>query len=97
MSDKNEKNYMLVQDGCGACDEAKELLKDDIKRKKIVVFDIMSGKGLELAEKHEVDSVPTFINEKDKFQQKCYLSESGKQFFCEDGTIKELNKKIKDE
>lgn len=83
---------MLVQDGCGACVEAKELLKNNIKQKRIVVLDIVSEKGLELAEKHNVESVPTIINEKDKFQQKCYLSNDGSKMFCENGEEKELIK-----
>ena len=81
---------MIVQDGCGACDEAKETLKDQIKQKKIVVLDILSEKGLELAEKHEVETVPTIINGKDKFQQKCYLYSDSNKMFCENGTEKEL-------
>lgn len=84
---------MLVQDGCGACAEAKELLKDDIKQKRIILFDITSKKGSELAEKHEVESVPTIINEKDNFQQKCYLSNDAVKMFCENGEEKELIKK----
>ncbi len=91
MTDNKEKNYMLVQNDCGACDEAKELLKEFIKQDKIVLLDTTSDKGSELVEKNKVESVPTIINEKNKFQQKCYLSESGKQFFCEDGTIKEID------
>jgi len=81
---------MIVQDGCGACEEAKETLKDQIKQKKIVVLDIVSEKGLELAEKHEVETVPTIINGKDKFQQKCYLYSDSNKMFCEDGTEKDL-------
>ena len=81
---------MIVQDGCGACAEAKETLKDQIKQKKIVVLDILSEKGLELAEKHEVETVPTIINGKDKFQQKCYLYSDSNKMFCENGTEKEL-------
>lgn len=81
---------MIVQDGCGACEEAKETLIDQIKRKSIIVLDILSGKGLELAEKYNIESVPTIINGKDKFQQKCYLYSDSNKMFCEDGTEKEL-------
>lgn len=81
---------MIVQDGCGACDEAKEMLKDQIKEKSVIVLDIVSEKGAELAEKYKVDSTPTIINGKDKFQQKCYLYSNSNKMFCEDGTEKEL-------
>ena len=65
-----EKNYMLVQDGCGVCKDAKELYKEPIKQKKLIILDIGSEKGAELVEKHKVELVPTIINEKDMFQQK---------------------------
>lgn len=93
MSDNNEVNYMLVQDGCGACAEAKELFKDAIEKKEIILLDYASEKGLELANRHEVESVPTIINEKDSFQQKCFISKEGERMFCEDGTEKQLLKK----
>lgn len=84
---------MLVQDGCSACDEAKEILKDDIKQKRIILFDITSKEGSELAEKHNIETVPTIINEKDKFQRKCYISEDYSKMLCENGEVKELIKK----
>ena len=84
---------MLVQDGCGACVEAKEILKDQIKEKRVIILDAISKKGLELVEKYEVESVPTIINKKDGFEQKCYLSKDADKIFCEDGTEKKLIKK----
>ncbi len=84
---------MLVQDGCGACEEAKEILKDDIKQKKIILLDTISEKGAELVEKHNIESIPTIINEKDKFQRKCYISEDYSKMYCENGEVKELKKK----
>lgn len=87
-----EKNYMLVQDGCGVCNDAKELLKEPIKENKLIILDIDSEKGAELAEKHGIEDVPTIINEKDMFQQKCFINEDGK-IYCEDGTEKELIKR----
>ena len=84
---------MLVQDGCGACAEAKEILKDQIKQKKIVILETLSEKGLELVKKYEVESVPTIINNKNGFEQKCYLSKDADKIFCEDGTEKKLIKK----
>ena len=94
MSDNNEKNYMLVQEGCGACDYAKDSLKDPIGQNKIILLDTGSKKGIELVNKHEVDTVPTIINEKDNFQQKCYLNKDGTKMFCDDGTEKNLIKEI---
>ena len=90
-----EKNYMLIQDGCNVCNEAKELLKDPIKQNKLILLDINSEKGAELVEKHKVELVPTIINEKDMFQQKCFISEDG-NIHCEDGSEKELLKKEND-
>jgi len=84
-----EKNYMLVQDGCGVCKDAKELYKEPIKQKKLIILDISSEKGAELVEKHKVELVPTIINEKDMFQQKCFISEDG-NIHCEDGSEKEI-------
>jgi len=85
-----EKNYMLVQDGCGACGMAKDLLKVPINEKKLILVDANSKKGIELSEKHKIMSVPTIINEKDTFQQKCYLSKDGSKMHCDDGTEKQL-------
>ena len=93
MTESKEINYMLVQDGCGACAEAKELFKKDITDKNLVLVDITSEKGMEMVEKHDVDSVPTIINEKDSFQQKCFISKEGERMFWEDGTEKQLLKK----
>ena len=90
MTENKEVNYMIVQDGCGACAEAKELFKENIENKKLVVLDITSEKGSELAERNNVESVPTIIQEVGKFQQKCFIGKDGKQFFCDDGTIKEF-------
>ena len=84
---------MLVQDGCGACAEAKELFKEDIIDKSLVIVDITSEKGMKMVENHDVESVPTIINEKDSFQQKCFISKEGERMFCEDGTEKQLLKK----
>lgn len=81
---------MLVQDGCGACAEAKEILKDSIEQKKIIVVDYASEEGAELAEKHQIETVPTIINEKNDFQQKCFISSEAEKMFCEDGTEKKL-------
>jgi len=88
-----EKNYMIVQDGCDACNMAKEILKDNIKEKKLILLDINSEKGAELTEKLKIETVPTIINEKDTFQQKCYLVKDGTKMFCDDGTEKQLIEK----
>lgn len=93
MSDDKEKNYMIIQDGCGVCKEAKDLLKESIKQKKIILLDINSEKGSELAERHKIDAVPTIINENNKFQQKCLISKDYAKILCDDGSIKELIKK----
>jgi len=85
-----ETRYMIVQEGCGACAEAKEMFKENIKKKTLVVLDITSEKGSELAERNSVESVPTIIHEVGEFQQKCFIGKDGKQFFCDDGTIKEF-------
>jgi glutaredoxin len=79
---------MLVQDGCGACAAAKELLKDSIESKKIVLVDATSEKGIELADRHKIETVPTIINEKGDFQQKCFISKDGEKMFCDDGSEK---------
>jgi hypothetical protein len=84
---------MIVQNDCGACDLAKELLKEPINKKELIILDVNSEKGLELAEKYKIESIPIIINENDKFQQKCYLSKDGAKMYCDDGTEKELIKK----
>ena len=93
MNDNKEKSYMIVQDGCGVCKEAKEKLKESIKQEKIIVLDIGSEKGAELANKYKISHVPVIINNEDKFQQKCLISKDYDKIFCEDGTEKELIKK----
>ena len=93
MSENEEKNYMLVQDECDACKTATHLLKEPIKQNKIVLVDITSDLGLQLAEKHKVESVPTIINVKDTFQQKCFLNGDASKMHCDDGTEKQLIKK----
>ena len=85
-----ETRYMIVQEGCGACAEAKELFKENIEKKTIVVLDITSEKGAELAERNNVETVPTIINEVGEFQQKCFISKEGEKMICEDGTEKRL-------
>nr|BDI55190.1 MAG: thioredoxin-like disulfide oxidoreductase [uncultured archaeon] len=92
MSDNKEKNYMLVQDGCGACSFVAKVLKESIKQNKIILLDVNSKKGAELVEKHEIESVPTIINENNDFQQKCFIGKNVKSMFCENGTEKELIK-----
>jgi len=87
-----EKNYMIVQDGCDACNMAKEILKDNIKNKRLILLDINSKKGAELTEKHKIETVPTIINEKDTFQQKCFLVKDGSKMLCDDGSEKQLIK-----
>ena len=81
---------MLIQDGCEACAEAKELFKDAIKKKEMVLLDAASEKGMELADKHEINSVPTIINKKGNIEQICFISSEGESMFCEDGTEKQL-------
>ena len=93
MSENKEKNYIIVQDGCSACQQAKELFKDEIERKDFIVLDINSEKGMELAKKHKIELVPTIINIKDKLEQKCYISKDDTKIFCDDGTEKELIEK----
>lgn len=88
-----EKNYMMVQDGCGVCDYAKKFFKDSIKNKELVLIDADSKKGEELIEKLKIEAVPVIINEKDAFQQKCFISKNGNKMFCDDGTEKEIIKK----
>lgn len=92
MSDDKEKNYMLVQDGCNMCDYAKELFKEPIKAKKLIIIDATSEKGSEIVERLEVEAVPVIINEKDDFQQVCLISKDGKKIFCDNGTEKEIIK-----
>ena len=84
---------MIVQDDCDACGVAKELLSEPIKQDKLILLNINSKEGLELAEKHEIESVPIIINEKDTFQQKCYINKDGNGMRCEDGTERILTKK----
>jgi len=84
---------MIVQDDCGACAMAKELLSEPIKQEKLILLNIKSKEGLELVEKHKIETVPTIINEKDTFQQKCYLYKDGSRMKCEDGTERILIKK----
>ena len=84
---------MIVQDGCEACDMVKEILKDNIKDKKLILLDINSKKGAELTEKHKIETVPIIINVKDTFQQKCYLNGDASKMHCDDGTEKQLIKK----
>jgi len=88
-----EKNYMVIQDDCGACGMAKDLLKVPIKEKKLILVNANSKKGIELSQKHKIETVPTIINEKDTFQQKCYLSKDGSKMYCDDGTDRTLIKK----
>ena len=81
---------MLVQEGCGACAEAEEMLKESISQKKIILLDATSEKGAELVEKYKVETVPTIINKKDEFEQKCFIGKDGDKMFCENGEEKEL-------
>ena len=90
MTEEKEINYMLVQDGCGACAMAKKLLEEPIKKGKIKIVNVSTKEGLELAEKHDVRAVPTIINEKGDFQQKCFLSKDGKKMYCDDGSEKKI-------
>jgi len=82
---------MIVQDDCGACAIAKELLSEYIEQEKLILLNINSEEGMKMAEKHKIESVPTIINEKDEFQQKCYLYKDGFKMQCEDGTEKVLS------
>ena len=88
---------MIVQDECGACNMAKELLSEPIKQKKLIILNINSEEGMKMAEKHKVETVPTIINEKDELQQKCYLYKDGIKMKCEDGTEKILSTTKKSE
>ena len=91
MTENEDVNYMLVQDGCNVCTEAKELFSEPIKSKKLIILNITSEKGLELAEKHQIETVPTIINIKDDFQKKCFINRDG-TVLCEDNTEIDLNK-----
>ncbi len=84
---------MLIQDDCEACKQAKEILKESIKSKRLILIDINSEKGLKLAEKFKIDTVPTIINKNDKLQQKCFISKDYSKMYCDDGTEKQLIKK----
>lgn len=93
MTENKEKNYMLIQDGCGACASAKEILKEPIRNKKLILVDVNTEKGYQLAEKHNIEGVPTIINEKNDFQQKCLLNKTGAKMYCDDGSERQLIKK----
>lgn len=94
MSEK-EKKIMIVQDQCGFCKQAEEVLKDPIKNGQIEVIDADSYRGKELVKKFDLDAIPVILEPNDKFDngfQKCYLSEDGKKAYCEDGSQKEMIK-----
>jgi glutaredoxin len=90
MSEK-EINYMITQEGCGACKQAKELLKDVIASGKIEPVDVKTKKGLKLAQRHNVRATPTIINKNGDLEQKCLLSKDGTKMVCENGEEKKLS------
>lgn len=84
-----EVNYMITQEQCGACEKAKEMLKEPIKEGKIILIDIDTPEGLYLAKKHKVEGTPTIINRiNNKFEQVCHLSKDAKKIYCDDGSEK---------
>lgn len=85
-----EKNLMITQDGCGHCEEAKELLSGKIAAGIVEVVPVESVRGKELADKYDIDATPTILNGKDGNLQKCFLDEEGKKILCDDGSTKEL-------
>jgi len=89
-NDSNEKNTLIVQDNCGYCEKAQEILSAKILRGEIEVINANSIRGNELIQKHEIQSTPIMINQKDDLAQKCYLGKDGDKMFCDDGSEKEL-------
>jgi glutaredoxin len=90
MTENKEKNYMITQDGCGACEAAKKMLKDRFKNGKLIDTPVDSELGKKFAKEHNIKAVPTIINENDGNFQKCLLSKDGQKIFCEDGSEKPL-------
>jgi len=88
---EEDKNYMITQEGCGHCEMAQEKLQEKIIAGKIEILPVETPKGLELADKYQVDATPTILHGKnDDSLQKCYLSKDLDKIMCDDGTEKVL-------
>lgn len=88
-----EINYMITQEGCGACESAQQIepIKKAIEEGRIKVTPLETQEGLELANKHQIRATPTIINKKGDFEQKCLISKDGSKMYCgEKHTEKEI-------
>lgn len=85
-----EKEIMIVQDGCGHCEDAIEKLQPFIKNGQVEAVNAFSPRGQAYCDKYDVDATPTILSGKGDDLKKCLLSEDGKKIFCEDGSEKVL-------
>lgn len=83
-----DKEIMIIQDGCGHCDEAKVLLKDKIANGKVEPVDAFSERGKAYVNKYNIDATPTILSGTENNFKKCLLSPDGKKIHCEDGSEK---------
>ena len=58
---KCDEVIMLTEDGCPACDSAKEELKDELERGEIKIKRSEEGEGKKIADELGVSVVPTFV------------------------------------
>lgn len=52
---------MLVQPGCGGCDEQKARYKNDIDNGIITLVDVATTEGAAIAKKNDISAVPALI------------------------------------
>ena len=89
MTDDNEF-ILITGQGCPACGQAKEMLKDKIESGRVKVLDLMKDdEALNLIQKHDIRGVPKIIL-KDKvtgFTESCDLSADCKTALCKDKKV----------
>lgn len=58
---KCDEVIMITEDGCPACDTAKEELKDELERGELKIKRSEEGEGKEIADELGISVVPTFV------------------------------------
>jgi len=85
-----EKDILIVQEGCGHCDDAKIILKDRIENGQIEMVDAYSPRGKEYINKYDISATPTILSGEGVNATKCSISPDNKTIKCDNGTEKVL-------
>jgi len=82
----NNYDYkMFVADGCPFCAQAKEKLKDKIANGKIEILNVIHNPAAsELAKKHNIRDVPTFLVKDNVLNttEVCDLTKDARKLMC---------------